>query len=230
MRARDAFVNELKNDAARRRKFLLALCTDPIERMTAFSYLRAGILMHADLEWLLEISPGGKAVAEGLNNNTLCNLIEIAFDHDNPAHFEALYAAALRWPILWARYAAVFQGVNLDSAEAAQARDRQRQLREIQDSIPPPLFADPSKQVLARLEQFESGQPDAWWRLNMDLTLTPSSRQPGRELDYIITELPGWINADAAVRQRILAAAERYLTVGVTSVGEWIFRWCSNVI
>jgi hypothetical protein len=70
-RARDAFVKELKDDAARRRKFLLAVCTYPIERIAAFSYLRAGILMHADLEWLLEISPGGTAPAEGLNCSRL---------------------------------------------------------------------------------------------------------------------------------------------------------------
>jgi haloacid dehalogenase-like hydrolase len=190
-RARDAFLKELKDDVARRRKFLLAACTYPIERMAVFSYLRAGILMHAGLEWLLETSPGGTAPVEGLNSNTLCNLIEIAFDYDNPVHFEALYAAALRWSLLWARYATVFEGVSLDSAEVAQARDRQRQLREMQEDIPPPLVADPTKQVLARLEQFEAGQPDDWWRLNMDLTLTPTSRQPGSDLDYVITEMPG---------------------------------------
>jgi hypothetical protein len=221
-RARDAFLKELKDDVARRHKFLLAACTYPIERIATFSYLRAGILMPTDLEWLLEISPGGTAPAEGLNSDTLCNLIETAFINESPEHFEALYTTALRWPLLWARYATVFEGVSLDSAEVARARDQQRQLRELKKGIPPPLVANPPKQVVARLEQFEAGQPDAWWQLNMDLTLTPTSRQPGSDLDYIITKMPGWIDADATVRQRILAAAARYLTVGVTSVKEWL--------
>jgi hypothetical protein len=94
-RVRDAFLKELKNDTARRRKFLLAVCKYAIELIEVVSYLGAGILMHADLEWLLEISPGGTAPAEGLNSNALCNFIEIAFDRVNLAHFEALYAVSL---------------------------------------------------------------------------------------------------------------------------------------
>jgi hypothetical protein len=84
----------------------------------------------------------------------------------------------------------VFEGASLDSAEVAQARDLRRQSREMQEGIPPPLVANPATQVLVRLEQFEAGQPAAWWWLNMALTLTPTSRQPGSDLDYVITEMP----------------------------------------
>ena len=179
-----------------------------------------GVTVRADLEWLLEISPGGTAPAEGLNSDLLCNFIETAFDHDNSGHFEVLYVAALRWPFLWTRYSTMLEGVRLDSAGRASPAMHQ-QLREMQQDIPPPLFADPAKQVVARLEQFEAGQAEAWWRLDMDLTLTPTSRGPGPDIDCDITEMPGWKSADATVRQNP-AAAERYLTVGETSVGEWL--------
>ncbi len=221
-RSNEAFTKELKEDVVRRRMFLLTLCTYPIERFAAFSYQQSGLLTRADFDWLLEISPGGTAPVDGLNNDTLCNLIENAFDRDSIAQFETLYATAVRWPLLWSRYIVVFEGVRLDSLEVAQARSTQRQMEEFRESRRPPLVADPAGQVLARLDQFESGRPQAWWQLNADLTLTPTSLQVGDPLQYFITEMPGWKSADDAVRQRILAAAERYLTLGETSVGEWL--------
>ena len=107
----------LRDDVARRHKFLLALCAGALDRIEVYSYRRVGLLLEADLEWLLSIAPGGSNPAPGLNVETLCNLIECAFVIENVAHFEALYAAAERWPALRARYAIWFDGVRLDSPE-----------------------------------------------------------------------------------------------------------------
>ena len=73
----------------------------------------------------------------GLNVETVCNLIECAFVSRNVAHFEALYAAAERSPALRSRYAVWFDGARLDSPEAAQARERQEQLRALENDRPP---------------------------------------------------------------------------------------------
>jgi hypothetical protein len=55
----------------------------------------------------------------------------------------------------------------------------------------------------------------------MELTLTPASRFYGSDLDYFITEMPGWQAADER-RQRLLVAAAQYLISGESSVDEWI--------
>jgi hypothetical protein len=139
--AQKAFINTLRDDADRRRKFLLALCACALSRIEVYAYRRAGLLLDSDLEWLLSIAPGGS----GLNAETLYNLIDCAFVIENVAHFDALYAAAERWPELRARYAVWFDGVRLDSPGAAQAREQQEQLRALENDRPPPDRARPGQ-------------------------------------------------------------------------------------
>jgi hypothetical protein len=220
--AQKAFLGALRDDATRRRKFLLARCARDLDRIEVDSYRRAGFLIEADLPWLLSIAPRGSNPAPGLNLETLCNLIECAFVVGNTDHFEALYAAAERWPALRARYAVWFDGISLYSPAAAQAREQQRQLQALENSLPPPIAPDPRKEVLARLVQAEAGRAAAWCELTLFLTLTPESRDFGTGLDYFITAMPGWADADETLRRRIVAAAERYLTDAETSIDAWL--------
>jgi hypothetical protein len=170
--AQNAFNNTLRDDADRRRKFLLALCACALSRIEVYAYRRAGLLLDSDIEWLLSIAPGGSNPAPGLNTETLCNLIECAFVIENVAHFDALYAAAERWPELRARYAVWFDGVRLDSPGAAQAREQQEQLRALENDRPPPIAPDPASQILARLTEAEAGRWQAWWPLTYYLMLS----------------------------------------------------------
>ncbi len=218
------FLNAIRDDNVRRRKFLLALCARTLDRIEVYAYRRVGLLLETDLEWLLSIAPGGSAPAAGLNPETLCNLIECAFVVGDGAHFEALYGAAERWPELRARYASWFDGIRLDSPDVAQARAQQEQLRALENDRPPPIAADPAGEVLARLAEAEGGRWQAWWPLTYYLMLTPESRGFGDELDYFITAMPGWNEADEALRHRIVAGAERYLAEAETSIDSWLGR------
>ena len=220
--AQQAFTESLRDDVDRRHKFLLALCAGTLNRFDVYDYRRAGLLLDADLEWLLSIAPGGLNPAPGLNAETLCNFIESAFVTENPAHFESLYAAAERWPALRARYAIWFDGARLDSPEVARWREQQEQLRALEDSIPPPIVPDPASKVLAQLAEAEAGRWQAWWQLTYYLMLTPKSRALAYELDYFITAMPGWAEADDGLRRRITVSAERYLTDAETSTDAWL--------
>jgi hypothetical protein len=220
--AQKAFLNALRDDAERRRKFLLVLCAGVLSRIDVYAYRRSGLLLDSDLEWLLSIAPGGSDPAPGLNTETLCNLIESAFVIENVDHFEALYAAAERWPELRARYAVWFDGVRLDSPAAAQAREQQEQLRALENSIPPPIVPDPASKVLAQLAEAEAGRWQGWWQLTYYLMLTPKSRALAYDLDYFITAMPGWAEADEELRRRITVSAERYLTDAETSTDAWL--------
>jgi hypothetical protein len=220
--AQKAFISGLHNDANRRRMFLRALCTGALDRFEAYSYRRVGLLDETDLEWLLSIAPGGSEPAPDLNLDTLYNLIECAFVVENVTHFEALYAAAERWPALRARYASWFDGIRLDSPEVAQFRTQQEQLRALKNDRPPPLVTDLSNQILTRLAEAEAGRWQAWWQLTYYLMLTPESRGFGNELDYFITAMPGWDVADEMLRARIVAGAELYLAAAETSIDAWL--------
>jgi hypothetical protein len=220
--ARKAFMDGLREDVARRHKFLLALCAGALDRVEAYSYRRVGLLVETDIEWLLSIAPGGSNPAPNLNVETLCNFIECAFVVGNVAHFEALYAAAERWPALRARYAAWFDGVRLDSPEAALVRAQQEQLRALQNDRPPPIAPDPVTQILTRLTEAEAGRWQAWCQLTYYLMLTSESRDFGDALDYFITTMPGWKEADETLRRRIVASAEQYLAEAEINVDAWL--------
>jgi hypothetical protein len=222
--AQTTFLGAIRDDAARRRKFLLALCARSLDRIEAYAYRRVGLLLETDLEWLLSITPGGSAPVTDLNAETLCNLIECAFIVGDDAHFEALYGAAERWPELRARYASWFDGIRLDSPVAAQARAHQEQLRALENDRPPPIAPDPAAQVLARLAEAEGGHWQAWWQLTYYMMLAPESRGFADELDYFITAMPGWAEADETLRRRIVAEAERFLAEAETSIDAWLGR------
>ena len=112
--------------------------------------------------------------------------------------------------------------MRLDSPGAAQAREQQEQLRALENSIPPPIVPDPANQVLARLAEAEAGRWQAWWQLTYYLMLTPKSRALAYDLNYFITTMPGWAEADDELRRRITVSAERYLTDAETSTDAWL--------
>jgi hypothetical protein len=93
---------------------------------------------------------------------------------------------------------------------------------------PQPATPPPAERVADLLGKFETGDWHAWWQLNRELTLTPTSTVYGSEFDYSISEMPGWLTADEPTRQRILDAAEKYLVVGQSSIAQWIgtTSWC----
>src|SRR5260221_11920256 len=87
-------------------------------------------------------------------------MIEMAFDRDHPAHFEALYDAAVKWQPLWNHYRGVFEGMPLNSVDAQQARKTQRMMKELEEKRPPPVTPPPEERVADLLDKFEAGE----WR------------------------------------------------------------------
>jgi hypothetical protein len=220
--AQESFRAQLKSDAGRRQKFLRFAARRPVGKIECFNLHRSDLLQRDDFAWLLSLSPAGMAPDAALDGETLCNMIEITCHLDDGGDFEALYEAAGKWALLRQRYAGVLDGVPLDSADARRVRELHRQMEGFKGNRPPPIEPPPVERVVGLLTQFEAGDWQAWWRLNMELTLTPASRFYGSDLDYFITEMPGWQAADELTRQRLLIAAAQYLILGESSVDEWI--------
>jgi len=221
-REQEQFLVDLKSGAARRRQFLLAMARRSVERIDVYHLIRAGLLQRHDLHWLLTLCPGAATADNALNGETLCNMVEMTFDRDDPAHFEALYQSAATWRLLWDHYRGVFEGVPLDSVDAQQLRQNLKMMNELKEKRPPPVTPPPAERVANLLDQFEAGAWRAWSQLNQELTLTPTSTVYGDALEYAITRMPGWIAADELTRQRIVSAAEKYLAIGETSIAQWI--------
>ena len=217
-----AFEEKISRDSARRHIFLLFSFQRHLDRYNAFLYLRAGFLENEDFYWLLEISPGGLSPITGLNEETLSTFISLMFSYENRSQFEALLPVSERWPLLRQVFSSLFDGVPLDSPEARQSREWNRQNQELQSRVPPPQTQDLSAEILRLLEGAEAGDWQAWWKLNLALMITPENQIISDERNYFITIMPGWVVADEGIKQRIISTAERYLTDAETSVDVWL--------
>ena len=220
-KANDAFVERLRTDPSRRRQFVLRLCQQHMDRLAALPYIRAGFVRSEDFEWLVEVSPGGRSPTPGLSEESVCSFVDLLFNTESNDHFETLYSACQKWPLLHKRFAFVIDGVLINSADADQARAQQRQMQEMRERVPPPAIADLPAEIAALMARTEKGEWQAWCWLNLILMLTPKSPSIVEGLNYFITTMPGWVSAEEATRRRIVATAKSYLTDAQSSVDLW---------
>jgi hypothetical protein len=95
-----------------------------------------------------------------------------AYDNDR---FEALYSVCKKWPLLHRYFAFLIDGVLIESADAAQARNLRRQTEEMRERTPPPAVANIPAATAGLLARAENGEWQAWCWLNLILMLTPTS-------------------------------------------------------
>lgn len=222
-KACETFLEGLRIAPELRRKFLIALAREQIDGAVVYNLKRFSLLLPEDLQWLLAMAPSGVTPDPRLSEESLCNVVERLWDLEKVVDFGVFSDAALRWPLLYKRYQFVFEGVPIDSEEAQQAKKHHQQMQSFRNSHKPePLSPPPAARIAHLLDSFEAGNWRAFWLLNRDLTLTPTSRVYDSDLNYAITAMPGWREADPHTRERIIGAAERYLTIGKTSVVRWI--------
>jgi predicted NACHT family NTPase len=221
LRELERFRADFESDGLRRRTFLLAAAHRPLTRTDAYHLMRTQLLRQDDLKWLLQVSPGGPSGQPDLNGDALCSMVGMIANFDSTDQFAAIYRAALHWPALWQSFRGVFEGVPLDSEDARQARSVLAMTKTYEEKKPPPLTPPPAERVVNLLNLFDAGDWNAWWQLNRELTLTPTSRFYD-DFFLAISGMPGWLEAEPTTRQRILHAANSYLFVAESSAAAWI--------
>lgn len=116
--------------------------------------------------------------------------------------------------------------IELGSEKAEQAKASYLQYQNLlKPSEPEPTLDPPPKQrVLAALEKVESGQPQLWWQIVVEMTLIPTSEEyiHDRIFESDITRLPGWMEAEANTKARIVEAAKNYLEAGDPETQTWL--------
>jgi hypothetical protein len=118
--------------------------------------------------------------------------------------------------------------VELFTPEAEEMKNdynRRKRLRERRDKRNEKrlLYSPPIERVKGLLDSFEAGDSDAWWKLNMEMTLEPDSTHYGEELKPDLTLLPVWKVADESLQNRIIKAAQEYVLGKVLEEHQRIF-------
>ena len=173
------------------------------------------------------MSPAGATSIAGIDEDSLCNAIDVLFSRDDALQFEAIYEAAQRWPQLQAHFAWLLDGIALESPEAVRMRshlEHERQLATLYQRPPAPEVDLPG-QIRECLGRAEVGDWQGWWHLNVALARSPENPNVLNDLDYVIIQMPGWLSAEEFVRKRIVAGVATYLAQRSDSqIDSWLGR------
>jgi len=214
----------LQSDADKRRHVLHALLSMLIKRgidAAVLSYTHMPVVLQDDVAWLVgEL----RSTQSKEMKRLLVRIISSIPFHGDQVHHEVLYDACQHEPLLLETFSWMFTGVVLHSPQARSAREydaREQQWRARQETVPV-LDPPPLARIENLLGQCETGDTVAWWRLNMEMTLEPTSTDYGDEGEADLTVLPGWQAVDTTTRARIVEAARQYVRAGESETDEWL--------
>jgi hypothetical protein len=175
-----------------------------------------------DLFWVIEQTLSTPAERRAV----WLGLLDQILNPYRPDHLEAAIALAKREPTLSTSFPWL-QGVEIESPRGRKMKAdflKHKRLEEQMDGYrhPPLLTPPPRARVLVLLDKFESGDTNVWWHLNMEMTLEPASTHYGDVLEWNLTELPGWRDADEVTRRRVISAAKRYVANPPAMDNSWL--------
>ena len=207
------FMQHLREDADRRHALLealLPLWQESSPALTTLVYAHTPIVYEEDMVWLLARL---QQEMDEPTRHKLVQIISLMFREWVPAHVEAIFEASETQPLLARQFRWLLEPILIDSPEARELKRAYYAQLEPHKPFPSPGPLDPTPAVMVQqlLDRYESGDLDAWWLLNRVLTLRPESTHFGDELAADLTILPGWQDADAPTRARIIEAAHGYL-------------------
>jgi predicted NACHT family NTPase len=191
-------------------KSIVSMINDSEKESHYLVHNKTPLVINEDLPWLIECLQ-----AEEIKENQLvwAQLIFESFDREKYEQVDAIFTACSSSPILNQKFKNLFNPIKLDSPEAQKMKNdylkRKKNLEKIQNQsiVKPP----PSERIAKLLDDFNTGELDAWWRLNLEMTLQPDSTHYGDELEPDLTNLYGWKTADTSTKENIVNAAKVYL-------------------
>jgi len=114
--------------------------------------------------------------------------------------------------------------IDIDGPIAVELRERhEKNKQQTQQLTRTPVQPPMTERVKEWLVKVEMGDPTAWWRLNHCMLFDECGMHGGHtEQEGNLRELPGWKDADAATRCRIVKAAATYLMDGEPNNKVWL--------
>lgn len=218
---------EFKNDPAKRRRLFAAMLPkltkpDSDWRLPLRSHFVS--FSQSDVDWLLDMLDGSESTTE---QQVLAKIIRHYVRSPEPELLSKLIGVCTRRLVLAYEFRDLFLGVQLDSplAEAARSEIVEEQDYQSEAETDETPYLSPAERVLRALKFVEEGKVGWWVGLNLEMTLeaTNTYYQNAEALD--LTALPGWVNADAPTRRRIVSAAKKFVLEHTPSEYEWLIEY-----
>lgn len=215
----------LKNCDAKRRQLIEEIVSLSSESEEDCSWL-VQIIASEDIFWLIENASSSKSAKD---STTWAKLSSVSLNYHNLRCKEARYFDAVRQACdvssaMRTEFKNDVTSLELDSERAKKVESIYPKYQ-IQPPKPESLVDPQLKQrVLRVLQEVEAGQPHLWWQVVAEMTLASNSEEYSHHEIFKadITKLPGWEEADADTKARIIEAAKNYLDAGDPETQAWI--------
>ncbi|MEB2307701.1 MAG: hypothetical protein OZ917_00110 [Candidatus Brocadiaceae bacterium] len=200
---------------------VIPLISDVKQGALCLVFSETPLVFRKDVKWMLDRLQKEKSKKRQF---IWAKLIDWVFDWDEPDQRDAILDACDKNGILAETFSSHLKPIELNSPEAEKMKADYSITQEClkRDEERPLLNSLPAERILGLLDECESGNPSAWWRLNMEMTLEPDSRSYGSDDESDLTVLPGWKNADDVTRRRIVDAAKRYVLKQDPGTHKWL--------
>jgi hypothetical protein len=210
----------------RRRALLRALVSlmdesaDPVRLV----YARHLLVDAADVPWMINELRSGREPVKARWSELIWSVF--LRDAVGPDVAELIYNATVgddAEPSLKARFATLFEPIELDSPRAKALRAEAEEMAKWQrrDRAEPQRHPATAEHINRMLERFESGDFDAWWQL----TVYIGRDAEGLMMDSLYlnpAEVPVWNTLDPETKERIVAAAHHYLLNRTAQPEQWL--------
>ena len=174
---------------------------------------RTGIVLQKDILWMLERVKQARTEQEMYVWSSLIRRT-FRYPEQMPEEAKAILDGSQTNSILHNEFSFWLKTIDLDSAEAVKIYTAYLQEQAWQNHYQsvPLVEPPPEQRIITCLDSFEAGNFQSWWSLNLEMTLLPTSQYYDNVCGQLdITKLPGWKNADAITRSRIVKAAEIFI-------------------
>lgn len=214
-----SYIKDLLQNPHIRRTLIFSLLNKESEQEVILSSAFSWLIKSEDFSWMFEQLQND--IIPELQQKWVI-LIKRTFNTSSPEQVELLYRAIQNNKMLAEHCQVFFQSIPLDSEQAHELKESYMRTAKWQRSKDkyPPLHPSVDERVSLRLDEFEAGHLDAWWRLNWDLGIKEESRRV-EEYEPNIKSLPSWNKVNTYDEERIVSAARKYLLEKNSEAANW---------
>jgi predicted NACHT family NTPase len=214
------FRKVLQDSEQKRRSLIQAML--PLIKKSEFNpldliFTNTPIVFPEDVLWLIAAL---KSTDDLACKRILAKLIFQVFNQEDQEQVDATFYASEDDQILGEFFRNFFQPIPLDSEQAADLREMHQRRRSWaareQDEKEEPQ--SPTALIATRSDQFEAGDFDAWWHLNVDLIRWSRSN----EFETDLTVLSVWMLIDDSTKSRLIRTARKYVEGRNSEPEKWI--------
>ena len=216
----------LASDDEKRRKVLQvtpSLIADSSDQAVfgIVPYIARQMILKRDVPWMIERL---RETASEKEQNIRARFIERTSDTEDAEHVDLILTTCQHNTVLSEICGWLLQIWDLSSDDTQKERERYREMKEWEETHhdQPLLDPPPAERIETLLRECEEGNLNAWWQLNREMTLEPTSTHYENDLESDLTVLSGWRDAGRTLKARLVAVAKRYIQERDAEQEEWL--------